>query len=54
MNNLDAEDARKDVDDLAADASLLGIELDCATFSLARRGKPGSSMPQRLRDRRRP
>ncbi len=32
----------------------LGVELDCATFSLARRGKPGSSMPQRLRSKRYP
>ncbi len=54
MNNLDSEEARRDVDDLAAEVSLLGIELDCATFSLARRGKSGSSTPQRLRDRRRP
>ncbi len=53
-NDLSSRAASLDADLLAQRADVLGVELDCSTYSLARRGKVGSSMPQRLRSRKHP
>jgi len=53
-NDLSSRAASRDADFLAQRADVLGVELDCSTYSLARRGKVGSSMPQRLRSRKHP